>query len=1329
MDADFAIALQLQEQFDRELANSIGGENDEVLTESHKDGSTNRALSIVDESWELTDPNPDIRALFLQFNDQFFWGKLAGVEVKWSPRMTLCAGLCCYEGRGGLCSIRLSKPLLSLRPRKDLIETLLHEMIHALLFVTQNNKDHDGHGPEFQKHMKRINKQTGTNITIYHNFHDEVAHFKQHWWRCDGPCQQRKPYFGFVKRAMNRAPSPRDFWWAEHQRMCGGTYTKVKEPDGYGQKKKGKPDGKQGKVKEIDQKTNGVQKGGMMDIRVFAGKGLPLTSGSSKSENGLVTSENKAVRKPSATVTRADESFPRLPDEYIPLADRLSRSDEKLSTKDHIKSPSSPESVRNNASKNKSPLRIGGSVKKDSAKNNHVLAEGILRSPSPQKTIVSGQKSPKSPAMGGGTMPGCGRVLGSGAGGTGVLAMLRKKWEAERRNRKLQVPGDSADRKRNSDEFTPTGFDFKRMKSMTNTSDCDMTNIDATPGKECMKNHRPVSTCRKDSQVKHHKGSTKAKSDVIVLEGGESESKEMQPCPVCQTEIELAFINEHLDRCLEANHPLGCLAAKSRRGESLTWVKLNGLDDSGKPDVSTVTRTVQMASAVLNIIHGVSTVTRTLHMPSPVLNITHGVSTLTRMLHMASPVLNITHGVSTVTRTLHTASPVLNITHGVSTVTRTLHMPSPVLNITHGVSTVTRTLHMASSVLNIIHGVSTVTRTLHMPSPVLNITHGVSTVTQTLHMASPVMNIIRSVSTVTRTLHMPSPVLNIIRSVSTVTRTLHMPSPVLNIIHGVSTVTRTLHMPSPVLNIIRSVSTVTRTLHMPSPVLNIIHGVSTVTRTLHMPSPVLNIIRSVSTVTRTLHMPSPVLNITHGVSTLTRTLHMASPVLNITHGVRSDPIEDISEKRLLQFDQDGGSPRFGPKAYFVDKPRSSNHHAGSIKYGELVILGYNGQLPQGDKGRRRSKFILWKRSIANGVKPARKHVVKNPQASKVVQDSAQHSVSYTLSRNQAVVVEYMEDQDTDMFQIGRSSEGPIDFVVMDTIPGDMRTENTQVTQSTISRFACRIVVDRNPPYTARIYAAGFDSGRNIFLGEKAVKWHAGEEIDGLTTNGVFIMHPKGGFSSQSRTGVWREVSIGGGIYALRESRSAPHMSSLIEAEDNILHDGTLIDLCGATLIWRSALGLIAAPSDQEFEHQIQEMNAGRPQCPVGLNTLVLPTRHRAAASEKQPYVYLKCGHVHGQHEWGHMENNANRTCPLCFTVGPFVQLKLGSELSFYVDADPPTFSFCPCAHMASECTVKFWSQVPIPHGCHGFRAVCPFCATPLEEGSGITKLIFQDHTD
>jgi hypothetical protein len=36
--------------------------------------------------------------------------------------------------------------------------------------------------------------------------------------------------------------------------------------------------------------------------------------------------------------------------------------------------------------------------------------------------------------------------------------------------------------------------------------------------------------------------------------------------------------------------------------------------------------------------------------------------------------------------------------------------------------------------------------------------------------------------------------------------------------------------------------------------------------------------------------------------------------------------------------------------------------------------------------------------------------------------------------------------------------------------------------STISRFACRILADRDQPNKAYVYAAGFDSSKNIFLG-------------------------------------------------------------------------------------------------------------------------------------------------------------------------------------------------------------------------------------------------------
>ncbi|KAH8264544.1 hypothetical protein KR038_009749, partial [Drosophila bunnanda] len=375
-----------------------------------------------------------------------------------------------------------------------------------------------------------------------------------------------------------------------------------------------------------------------------------------------------------------------------------------------------------------------------------------------------------------------------------------------------------------------------------------------------------------------------------------------------------------------------------------------------------------------------------------------------------------------------------------------------------------------------------------------------------------------------------------------------------------------------------------------------------------------------------------------------------------------------------------------------DKPR--------LRYGELVILGYNGYLPQGDRGRRRSKFVLHKRTEASGVKRSKHYIVQSPQTSKAILDANQHSISYTLSRNQAVIVEYKEDAETDMFQVGRSSESPIDFVVMDTLPGDKK--DAKVMQSTISRFACRILVNRCEPAKARIFAAGFDSSRNIFLGEKATKWQDNVEIDGLTTNGVLIMHPKGSFCGGSaKCGLWRECSVGG----------------------DTKHD---------------------------LEKLIDAINAGRPQCPVGLNTLVIPRKVNIGDQVNQPYVYLNCGHVQGEfelffgtriipnicilflaghHDWGQDVNTGARRCPMCLELGPVVTLCMGLEPAFYVDVGAPTFAFNPCGHMATEKTVKYWANVEIPHGTNGFQAVCPFCATPLDGATGYIKLIFQDNLD
>lgn len=512
----------------------------------------------------------------------------------------------------------------------------------------------------------------------------------------------------------------------------------------------------------------------------------------------------------------------------------------------------------------------------------------------------------------------------------------------------------------------------------------------------------------------------------------------------------------------------------------------------------------------------------------------------------------------------------------------------------------------------------------------------------------------------------------------------------------------------------------------------------------------------------------------------------------------------------------------------------------SVKYGELVLLGYNGSLPDGaEKGRRRSKYVLSRRSESNGVRAARHVSAADPAASAAVLDALQHSIAYTLSRHQAVVVLYERDPTTDMFQIGRSKESQIDFVVMDTPPPQRtiiddaqqtaqqqqleqhinRRHQTQQQQpqrngdfrSGISRYACRLLVERQArkcvqrnrkvqknvvdkqssqgilqednfeqnerrlhsdnekcssreyssgeddenvdEWVVRVFAAGFDSSSNIFLGENASAWQgSGGAIDGLTTNGVLLMQPMGEFgelpaavdgssSVAGAAGIWREVSVAGGVYGLRESRAARRAGPRIAGEKNVLYDGALIDLCGATLLFRSARGLRNSPTRAELLEQVARLNAGRPQCPVGLNTLVVPSRATLSNrdQERQPYVYLRCGHVQGLHAWGRAANggsNGNggngsdwRKCPMCLTCGPVARLAMGIEPAFCVDRGPPAWAFRPCGHMASERTVKYWAAVPTPHGAHGLNAVCPFCAARLCDQPGYVRLIFQDNID
>lgn len=60
------------------------------------------------------------------------------------------------------------------------------------------------------------------------------------------------------------------------------------------------------------------------------------------------------------------------------------------------------------------------------------------------------------------------------------------------------------------------------------------------------------------------------------------------------------------------------------------------------------------------------------------------------------------------------------------------------------------------------------------------------------------------------------------------------------------------------------------------------------------------------------------------------------------------------------------------------------------------------------------------------------------------------------------------------------------------------------------------------------------------------------------------------------------------------------------------------------------LASLPQQTKRDLEKLVDEINAGRPQCPVGLNTLVIPRKVTLGEHVNQPYVYLNCGHVQGK---------------------------------------------------------------------------------------------------
>ena len=65
---------------------------------------------------------------------------------------------------------------------------------------------------------------------------------------------------------------------------------------------------------------------------------------------------------------------------------------------------------------------------------------------------------------------------------------------------------------------------------------------------------------------------------------------------------------------------------------------------------------------------------------------------------------------------------------------------------------------------------------------------------------------------------------------------------------------------------------------------------------------------------------------------------------------------------------------------------------------EFSFPRYNGQIPGGDRGRRKSKFQLKQRSHANGLKAQRQHLCKNADEVQVI-EKTNNSIDFEKKSN------------------------------------------------------------------------------------------------------------------------------------------------------------------------------------------------------------------------------------------------------------------------------------------------------------------------------------------
>ncbi|CAF0887571.1 unnamed protein product [Brachionus calyciflorus] len=162
-----------------------------------------------------------VEKIFDFFSNSLFRKILKNVKIEWSSRLRSTAASTILDRNvdESICVvIRLASNLLQKLSRVDLIQILLHEMIHAFLGLAIGDFD-AGHTLSFRKILKKINYILKLDIPIEHDYVEtlDLAYI----WQCT-KCKEKRIRFYNIPPTQNQR--------GEHAAKCNGSFKKVKSP-------------------------------------------------------------------------------------------------------------------------------------------------------------------------------------------------------------------------------------------------------------------------------------------------------------------------------------------------------------------------------------------------------------------------------------------------------------------------------------------------------------------------------------------------------------------------------------------------------------------------------------------------------------------------------------------------------------------------------------------------------------------------------------------------------------------------------------------------------------------------------------------------------------------------------------------------------------------------------------------------------------------------------------------------------------------------------------------------------------------------------------------